>query len=396
MRACPGCGLSGAGRPASWEARFSYWEGSQRRQRSLYAPTQAEAAALLRRELIRVSQGYAPGHLRQTVGEYLAEWMSMKEKALRPSTWATYRGYVDGVIIPDLGRVRLAELGPRHVDGWMEGKLRAGLAPQTVVHLRAILRAALNDARRRGLVDRNAAALAPPPRVEKRTEAALTAQEANGVLEAVAGSDIEAAVAIALLAGLRMGEVLGLAWRDVDLEASTLRVRQALQRVAGVTSLGPPKSSASRRMVPLTRRLSVVLSRHQALEVGKREQLELPPATGDALVFTNRAGDPVDPTWLNHAFHARLEAAGQPRRRFHDLRHGCGALLLASGADLKVVSAILGHSSIRLTADVYTAVVDQLRADAAVNLDRLISAGAGRETAHLTPITPTGKARAEP
>jgi integrase len=127
----------------------------------------------------------------------------------------------------------------------------------------------------------------------------------------------------------------------------------------------------------MTRPLTAVLGAHREHETVKRARLYLPEAVGDALVFTNRAGDPLDPSWVSHAFHARLAEAGLPPRRFHDLRHGCAALLLASGADLKGVSSILGHSSIRLTADTYAGVVDRLRDDAAEGLERLLS-GAGR------------------
>jgi integrase len=334
--------------------------------------------ALLDEERRRITLGEAPADRRLTMASYLAGWLAGKERVLRPSTWVTYRGYIERSIVPDLGRLRLTELGPQHVDAWIDAELKAGLSPRTVSHLRAILRAALNDARRRGLVDRNAAALAGPPRVEKRTQAPMTAEEANRILRAVAGRDIEAPVAVALQAGLRLGEVLGLAWQDVDLGARTLRVRQALSRRNGVTTLGPPKSADSRRVVPMTRPLTAVLAAHRELEGVKRARLGLPGAADEALVFTNRAGDPLDPSWVSHTFHDRLAEAGLPPRRFHDLRHGCAALLLASGADLKVVSSILGHSSIRLTADTYAGVVDRLRGDAAEGLERLLS-GTARE-----------------
>ena len=377
VQACPSCGAAAAGRSVTWEARFVAGDGPEQVRRSLYAPTRQEVVALLDQERRRSTRGEAPADRRQTVGSYLAGWLAGKERALRLSTWVTYHGYIERSITPDLGQVRLTELGPRHVDRWIDAKLKGGLSPRTVSHVRAILRAALNDAVRRGLVDRNAAALAAPPRVEKQTQAPMTAEEANQILKAVSGSEVEGPVAVALQAGLRLGEVLGLAWHDVDPAARTLRVRQALSRLRGVTTLGPPKSADLRRVVPMTRPLTALLASHREREAVKRAQLFLPAAAGEALVFTNRAGDPLDPSWVNHAFHDRLDEAGLPRRRFHDLRHGCAALLLASGADLKVVSSILGHSSIRLTADTYAGVVGRLRDDAAEGLERLLS-GAGQ------------------
>src|ERR1019366_6053865 len=128
----------------------------------------------------------------------------------------------------------------------------------------------------------------------------------------------------------------------------------------------------------MTRPLTAVLAEHREREAVTRPRLCLPEAAGEALVFTNRAGAPLDPSWVSHAFHDRPAPAGATLRRFHVLRHGCAALLLASGADLKVVSSILGHSSIRLTADTYAGVVDRLRGDAAEGLERLLN-GATRE-----------------
>jgi integrase len=357
----------------TWEARYTVVEGSRSVRRSVYAPSRQEVVQLLDEQLRRIGRGESPAERRQTLGDFLEGWLEIKNRAVRPSTSITYGGYIKQHIVPDLGKVRLDELTPRHVDAWIGRKLRASLSPRTVSHLRAILRAALNDAQRRGLVDRNAAALAEAPRVEKRLKAPMTAEEADRILRAVAGTEIEALVAVALQAGLRLGEVLGLAWHDVDFGSRTLRVRQALSRRRGVSSLGPPKSADSRRVVVMTRPLAAILAMHQEGEATKRARLCLPNTAGEALVFTNRAGDPLDPSWVSHAFHARLDGARLPSRRFHDLRHGCAALLLASGADLKVVSSILGHSSIRLTADTYAGVVHPLRADAAEGLERLLS-----------------------
>src|SRR5487761_2367191 len=118
VKACPSCGAPAAGRPVTGQAR-----------RSLYAPTRQEVVALLDGERRRITLGEAPADRRQTVGSYLAGWLAGKERALRPSTWVTYHGYIERTIAPDLGHLRLAELGPRHVDAWIDAKLETGLSP---------------------------------------------------------------------------------------------------------------------------------------------------------------------------------------------------------------------------------------------------------------------------
>ena len=179
---------------------------------------------------------------------------------------------------------------------------------------------------------------------------------------------------MALSLGLRRGEALGLPWADVDMEDGNLRVRQSLQRVAGELRLGPVKTDASARTVPVPLALLGVLARHRALQASEREQ------AGDrwqesGLVFTTRIGTPIEPRNINRHFDQVIAAAAVPRIRFHDLRHSCASMLYTHGVSLENIQDVLGHSSPQVTKMIYIDVADKVPRDAVERLGYLFDEG---------------------
>lgn len=369
-------------RPGQWEARVTIGvDGSGRQvRRSLYGKSRAEAVVKMNAALRDLALGVAPASDRQTVGDFLSAWIE-GETSIRPTTARRYRGLIDNQLIPLIGRVKLAQLTPQHVSIAMRRAAAGGLAPRTVNHARAVLRSALTDAQRWGTISRNAAALAEPLEVSAAKQVPVRPEEARAILATFRGTDLEAVVGTALYLGMRQGEILGLRWADVDLERKVLRVTGALQRVPRAERRDPevmakivePKTKRSRRSLriplPLVELLAVQRQRQQA------DRLRLGSAWSEpiaGLVFTRPTGYPVEPTGVTHRFEDGLRRAGLPVRRFHDLRHAAATLMLASGTELKVVSSVLGHSTIGITADTYADVLQELHDDAADRLARLI------------------------
>lgn len=175
---------------------------------------------------------------------------------------------------------------------------------------------------------------------------------------------------VALAVGLRHGEALGLRWDDVDLDAGTLTVRHALQRVGGKLTLVDPKTQRSRRTIALP---DVALT---ALREHRRRQLETRMAADywddQGFVFASTIGTGIEPRNLVRAFHQLRERAGLPWLRFHDLRHGCASLLMAQGVNPRVVMEILGHSQISLTLGTYSHVAPELAKEAAAKIDGIL------------------------
>ncbi|HLI27937.1 MAG TPA: site-specific integrase, partial [Chloroflexota bacterium] len=184
---------------------------------------------------------------------------------------------------------------------------------------------------------------------------------------------LEALYAVALGLGLRQGELLGLQWADVDLARGRLAVRRQLQRVGGQLVLTEPKSARARRTLELPAFVCEALRQHRARQAAERLRAGATWAE-HGLVFCSTVGTPLEPRNVVRHYHALLQRAGLPRRPFHTLRHTAASLLLAHGADLRVVQQVLGHAQVALTANLYTHVSPTLLADAAQRLDAVFRA----------------------
>jgi integrase len=261
------------------------------------------------------------------------------------------------------------------VQGFLNAKAAAGLAPRTVGYLRGVLRQALGFAERMDLVGRNVARLARPPRVPRRQVNPLTIDQARTFRAAIAGDRLEALYLVAVGCGLRQGEILGLRWGDVDLEGRTLSVRNALARVDGELRLVEPKSATSRRIIPMPAFVAEALAAHRVRKATEAlPRRPLPPDPFADLVFTTTLGTPLDGISVTRRFQRVLKAAGLPRQRFHDLRHAAASYMLAAGVPARVVMETLGHSEISLTLNTYSHVLPGLGRDAADRMDALLGA----------------------
>lgn len=356
-----------------WEGRVDFgWAAGKRKHMSVYGKTRADVARQMTTLLRAREAGMTPGGSSQLLGAYLEAWLRSIEGSLRPKTLQTTRMDVRRHIIPDLGKARLGMLQPRRVQAFLDAKLKSGLAPPSVVHIRAILRRALGRAMRYGWVYRNVATLTDPPRVERFEIKPFTSEEARAFLDAARQDDLEALFKLALSTGLRQGELLGLKWDDLDLEKAELRVNQALQRYDGALHLVPPKTPRSRRSVPIP---ALAVEALRQLRYAQRDAHlragSLWHETG--LVFTTRWGTPIEPRNATRSFKQLLARAGLRPMRFHDLRHSFATLLLIQGVSARVVMEILGHSQINVTMNTYSHVLPALQRDAASRLDELLT-----------------------
>ena len=222
------------------------------------------------------------------------------------------------------------------------------------------------------LVARNVATLVTPPRRRRREMTALDPGQARALLEARAGDRLEALYALALTTGMRMGELLALRWREVDLDGGTLRVNATLHRTRDGFVFAEPKTARSRRQVALTNAAVGALRRHRVAQAEERLRLGAVWEDND-LVFANEVGRPIEATNLrNRSFWPLLERAALPRIRFHDLRHTAATLLLGQGVHPKIVSEMLGHSQIAITLDLYSHVTPTMQRQAAETLDAVL------------------------
>ncbi len=344
----------------------------KRKRKFMYADTFAEASKLLTRAKSDQDRGLPILTERQTVAQFLDRWLADVVKgSVRPRTFDSYAANVRLHLTPSLGRHRLEKLTPQHVQAFMGEKTAAGLSPKSVQNLRGILRRALGQAEAWGLVGRNVARLTRAPRSVRHEIQPFTIDESRRFLEEVKGDRLEALYSVAIALGLRQGEAFALCWRDIDLVIGEIRVRHTLQRVDKIAVLAEPKTQKSRRTIPLPGSITAALKAHRILQ--EEERL----LAGDRwrdwdLVFCTSIGTPLDPRNVTRHYHAHLEKAGLPRRRFHDLRHTAATLLLAQGVDIRTIMETLGHSQIGLTMNTYAHVMPHLKRDAADQMEAIL------------------------
>jgi integrase len=242
-----------------------------------------------------------------------------------------------------------------------------------------VLRVALHDAEADGLIGPatvNAAKRVRTPRVVATRPEATPMHAARAIITALRGDPLEPLVTTAIGTGLRQGELLGLRWQDVDLDATVLHVRHQLQRIDGAYALRAPKTADSQAPVPLPAFVVERLRAHRAAQNALRLQAGADWIDQD-LVFCTARGTPLNGSAVTHTFQKRLVAAGVAPLRFHDLRHAAASLVFAAGASMKEVQVILRHSRLSTTADIYTAVAAELGHDAMRQLDRDFRDGQG-------------------
>lgn len=363
-----------------WRGAVTFTDAAGRTQRrTVSAATQAEARRRLAVLRADTDRGLAPAAT-TTLGDYLAGWLVRERQRIRPATWRSREYLVRRYWLPPLGRIPLAKLAPADVERVTGALVTGGLSPNTAAHARVALRRALGDAQRDGLVARNVAALARPPRVPSRDLRAgrdyLEPADLRRLLDATADHPLGPLVALAATTGLRQGELLGLAWEDVDTAAGTLRVRRALARSWDGWALAEPKTPRSRRTIHLPARALDALSRQREAQEAAHATAGTAWQDRDGLAFTDAVGRPLRGYNVTRVFHELLTAAGLPSVPFHALRHSAATALLAAGVPLRVVADQLGHSTIAITADTYAGVVPELRREAAEAMDRALGGGA--------------------
>jgi integrase len=309
---------------------------------------------------------------RQSVGQFLDRWLTDSVKpAVRPLTHQQYETYVRLYIAPALGKVQLDKLNPQQVQRFSNALLERKLSPRTVQLALVILRHALDQAVRWGLTSRNVAKLIDMPRVERTEIKPLTPEQARDFVAAVRDKRWGAAYITALALGVREGELLGLRWEDVDLQARSLRIVQTVQRTKAGRVFARPKTERSRRTLALSESLVTVLRAHRARQAEQR--LAAGVAWRDmGLVFTSRIGTPIEVSNLHRDYKRILRTADLPNIRFHDLRHSAASLLLAQGVPARAIMEQLGHSKIAVTMDVYAHVMPGMMQDVAAKMEKIL------------------------
>ncbi|MCP4309346.1 MAG: site-specific integrase [bacterium] len=309
-----------------------------------------------------------------TLGDYLLQrWLPSKRTRVKPSTASAYERNIRLHINPNIGLIPLQKLQPEDLDELYvklltEGKRNGsggGLSAKSVRNVHATIQSALSDATRKGTVFRNVADIADPPSISRsgRSMNVWTSDQLRAFLEGITGHDLYPLYFLAATTGMRRGELAGLRWRNVDLDAARLTVNQQVVSVEYELIEDDLKTASSRRTIDLDDQTVAMLRRH------RRHQLEERMASGqrgdDGFVFARPDASPVHPDLISQTFQRFMDHSELPRIRLHDLRHTHATILLQQSVHPKVVSERLGHSSIAFTMTVYQHVMPGMQAEAA-------------------------------
>ena len=366
-------------RGSAWKMTVDIGKDAEgrRRQHSKTFRTRREAEAALGAILKQAQEGSLVRPTRRTTGEYLRRWVKdYAESHVRPLTLLRYHSIVERHLAPALGNVPLTSLQPGHVQQAHNLALAAGLSARSVVQHHRVLSEALKHAEQWGMVSRNVARLVTPPRPTYKEARFLDAAEAMRLIESAKSTPYFAVLALGLATGLRRGELLGLKWRDINLDKGSVQVSRTLQHIPGAgLQLHDVKSTHSRRQLALSPSAVLVLRAHrdQAEAVQAEAGAALEPS---AFVFCHPTGRPLSPNTVSHAFQRVAKAAGIGGARLHSLRHSHASLLLAQGANLKDIQALLGHSTIAITGDLYAHVTEQRQQEVVARLDQALDVAA--------------------
>ena len=298
-----------------------------------------------------------------TLAAWVREWMPTMRTQIKPSTWRSYERNLEIHVLPSLGHLPLSDIKPilltaLYGDLLTSGAQRrsGGLSPTTVRYIHAIIRKTLADAVDAGLIERNPAVRAKPPRLRLAPSTQMrswTAAQLSSFLEATRDHPLALVWRLAAVTGMRRGEVLGLRWSDIDLENARLSIRQTRISISYQVQYSTPKTHQA-RVVDLDP--ETVARFHRYRPAAPAEQ---------ALVFVDDAGVAPHPDTVSREFRAAAADADVPDIRFHDLRHTHATLALQAGIPLKVISERLGHRDPAFTLRQYAHSVPGMQAEAA-------------------------------
>jgi integrase len=345
-------------------------ETGKRKQKTVSGfKTKKEAEKACAEMITKIEKGEYVEESKETLGEFLIEFMENKVKhSIRASTYHNQIFMTKKQLLPALGSKKLKDIKPLDIQKFYSKKMEEGLSAAYIKQLHSILTKAFRTALEWGLIEKNVMATVKAPRIQKKNMAIWTMKEANQFLEYVKERKFFIVYVLAIYTGMRKGEILGLRWRDCDLENNTISIQQTLYKTNGTFVFQEPKTKGSKRIITISDFVVHCLKKQKARQNEWKLRLGQAYQSSD-LVAANWVGTPIDPTHLHCDFKSSIQKAGVPVIRFHDLRHTHATLLLQMGENPKVVSERLGHADVSITLDTYAHVLPNMQKDLAKKFD---------------------------
>ncbi len=339
------------------------------KRKSVYCKTLKEAKTTRIDLLNNLQKGLITNPTEMKLGDWLDEYMSLYKKPyVKPTTYVTYTVKVENHIKPAIGRYKLKALRQDIIQKFINSLTDKGLAPATVEAIYKLLHNALETAVDNGMLVRNTAHKVRLPKVPKPKISPLSKEQQDTFVEKAKETYMGCMYIFDLCTGMRLGEVLGLQWGDIDLEEKTLEIKRTLSKVKDPDNpdeswhlaFGSPKTKASERTIPLSETAVKVLL--DVMEQQKQNKAKAGTAYEDNnLVFCTQLGRPLDPVNMRRTFYSICNKAGISGLHPHCLRHTFATRGVESGVDVRVMQSFLGHANFQETVDIYTHVSGDLK-----------------------------------
>jgi integrase len=333
---------------------------------------QKEAEEEYNRVKYEIQQGIYVEPSKLLFSDYFKEWLTNKHHSISPQTAEMYAAHGKNHILPSLGNIPFSKLTALHIQRFITQLINKGLSNSTVDRIYSIVNSCLNNAVKKDLIHKNVAAQVDKPKVTHKEMKVWDEQEVRKFLKIARNEESRLYIAfhLALLTGMRQGEILGLRWYDVDFDNSNVIVRQTLSH-NGKTLKSGGKSKNSVRSIAIDGTTLNELKKHQRFINQEKMQLGEQYEDNDLVVCTSK-GTLMSPRNLNRTWYRLLDKSELPKIRFHDLRHSHASLLMKLDQHPKIVQERLGHSSIRITLDTYSHIMPNMQHDAAQKLGSMI------------------------
>ncbi|MGU3394057.1 tyrosine-type recombinase/integrase [Priestia sp. D51] len=344
--------------------------GKRRQKKKRGFKTKKEAQRALNEAINAMNKGtyIEPSNL--LYKDYLEQWFSTKKNSIGIQTAKVYENYLKGRIMPALGNYTLSKFSTIHIQSFINSLNEEGLSSATIKKVFEIIRNSLEHAVDFELVHKNVALKVKLPKSNKKEMTVWNEEEVNKFLKVGKEDSAYIVFYLALTTGMRQGEILGLRWKDIDLDKGLINIKQTLSH-DGKTFISGAKTKSSLRTINLSD-LTIKTLKARKLIVSK-EKLSLGPIYVDYdLVACTQHGTPFNPANVRRTFKKLIKLADVSDIRFHDLRHTHATLLLSKGINVKVISERLGHSNIKVTLDTYSHVLPTMQEEVARKLDEII------------------------
>ncbi|MEZ3506324.1 MAG: site-specific integrase [Lachnospiraceae bacterium] len=367
----------------TWEARVTIGisaDGKQQRK-SLYGKTRQEVSAKMTDLLNNLQKGIITNPTEMTLAEWLDFYMlEYKKQYVKPTTYNNYTVKVKNHIKPAIGHYKLKALRQDIIQKFVNSLSGKGLAPSTVIDIFKVLSNALETAVDDGLIVRNVANRVKLPKTTKPQITVLTQEQQNAFVEQAKVTYMGVVYIFDLCTGMRLGELLGLKWQDIDFEQNQLHIKRIIRKVKDPDNpeehwhleFGTPKTPTSERIIPLNETAIKVLADVWEQQEKNKEKANTAYEDND-LVFCTQLGRPLDPNNIRRTCYSICAKIGVSNIHPHCLRHTFATRGAENNVDVRVMQKFLGHATIKETADTYTHVLNDLKQSEILKLDKAVN-----------------------